>query len=123
MELELTRSSPCGPAEHDEGGSLRKPNQPISSSSPLASLSSVQSCPSVLESTILMKRRSKGYRAYSPTEICELLVDSLESHDGLKSEAAKKGERCLRQQLGLKELSTRQRRQSVRVNQIWCQAE
>lgn len=23
MVLELTKSSPCGPAEHDEGGSLR----------------------------------------------------------------------------------------------------
>lgn len=87
----LTRSSPCGPAEHDEGGSLG-----FRSATPFAQNLQAYQITKYTRSFVAMKYKTchlaygtGEWRHHSPAEICEFFVDSLQSHG---SEWVKGGE-------------------------------
>ena len=82
VDFELTRSSPIGPAEHDEGGSLE-----VETNVSQVSLFSYLIVFRVLFFGPTVKIVASGFGSiysqdfeYSPAEICEFLVDTLQSH-------------------------------------------
>jgi hypothetical protein len=71
-----TRSSPCGPAEHDEGGSL----QDIASVVNMNMTCSTVVCVSASSVRFIPLAQVHSSSYHIPAKICKLLVDSFKSH-------------------------------------------
>lgn len=74
----LTRSSPIGPAEHDEGGSLV---WNIRQKEFRCERSLVKDMVSFSARRLwALRSLPKRHRIYSPAKVCQLFVDALQSH-------------------------------------------
>ena len=73
-----TRSSPIGPAEHDEGGSLWCSESAVVHCSLRSLIKGRQRCPSNEKATPAPGSMREEYDL--PAEVCEFFVDTFESH-------------------------------------------